>query len=123
MGRVPTVKKSVEQRRAEILDVTCEVVVERGFGSTRIADVAERLGVSTGLIHYHFATKDVLLTEMLRTEAERDIAKARRMATGHHDGGHDRPAGGHCHGDAARRRPRIRADRPVGTGATPRRVG
>ena len=47
-----------------------------------VADVAAATRVSGGLIHYHFATKDVLLTEMLRHEAERDIAKARRLATG-----------------------------------------
>jgi AcrR family transcriptional regulator len=69
------VKKRVEQRRTEILDVTCEVVVERGFGSTRVADVAARLGVSTGLIHYHFDSKDQLLAEAFRHAAERDLAR------------------------------------------------
>jgi len=57
-------------------------VLERGLSNTRVADVAAATQVSGGLIHYHFATKDVLLTEMLRHEAERDIAKARRLATG-----------------------------------------
>jgi AcrR family transcriptional regulator len=72
---VPPVKKSVEQRRAEILDVTCAVVVERGFGNTRIADVAERLGVSTGLIHYHFDSKDQLLAEAFQHAAARDLSR------------------------------------------------
>ena len=72
----------VEQRRAELLEAARQVVLERGLSNTRVADVAAATQVSGGLIHYHFATKDVLLTEMLRTEAERDIAKTRRMATG-----------------------------------------
>lgn len=74
--------EQVQQRRAELLAAARQVVLERGLSNTRVADVAEATNVSGGLIHYHFATKDILLTEMLRTEAEADIAKARRMAGG-----------------------------------------
>ena len=77
-----TRQAQVEQRRAELLEAARTVVLERGLSNTRVADVAAATQVSGGLIHYHFATKDVLLTEMLRHEAERDIAKARRLATG-----------------------------------------
>ncbi len=75
-------QEQVEQRRAELLEAAKQVVLERGLSHTRVADVAAATQVSGGLIHYHFATKDVLLTEMLRHEAESDIAKARRLATG-----------------------------------------
>ena len=78
-------QEQVEQRRAELLEAARQVVLERGLSHTRVADVAAATKVSGGLIHYHFATKDVLLTEMLRHEAERDIAKARRLATGSGD--------------------------------------
>jgi AcrR family transcriptional regulator len=77
-----TRQAQVEARRAELLEAARQVVLERGLSNTRVADVAAETQVSGGLIHYHFATKDVLLTEMLRSEAERDIAKARRLATG-----------------------------------------
>ena len=75
-------QEQVEQRRTELLEAARQVVLKRGLSHTRVADVAAATRVSGGLIHYHFATKDVLLTEMLRSEAERDIAKARRLATG-----------------------------------------
>jgi AcrR family transcriptional regulator len=68
-------KRTVEQRRNEILEATCRVVVQRGFGATRIADVAAALGVSTGLIHYHFESKDHLFAEALRYAAEGDLAQ------------------------------------------------
>jgi AcrR family transcriptional regulator len=68
-------RPSVEERRNEILEVTCQVVIERGFGATRIADVADRLGVSTGLIHYHFESKDQLLADAFRWAAEADLAR------------------------------------------------
>jgi AcrR family transcriptional regulator len=70
-------KASVEERRNEILETTCLVVIERGFAATRIADVAARLGVSTGLIHYHFESKDQLLAEAFEYAAATDLARLR----------------------------------------------
>jgi AcrR family transcriptional regulator len=66
---------SVEQRRVEILEATRGVVLEKGFGGTRIKDVSDALGVSTGLVHYHFASKDELLAETMRYAADADIRR------------------------------------------------
>ena len=75
-GIVRAVKKpTVAERRAEILEVTCEVVIERGFAATRIADVAKRLGVSSSLIHYHFDSKEQLLAEAFAHYARKDVAE------------------------------------------------
>ena len=71
-------KKPVAERRTEILDVTCEVVTERGFAATRVQDVAKRLDVSTGLIHYHFDNKDALLSAAFQLAAERDLERLER---------------------------------------------
>jgi AcrR family transcriptional regulator len=71
----PRVKKDTVERRTEILETTRRIVVERGFGTTRIADVADALGVSTGLIHYHFDSKDQLLAEAFRFAAAEDLAR------------------------------------------------
>lgn len=68
-------KKPVEERRTQILETTCEVVIERGFGNTRIADVAARLHVSTGLIHYYFDSKDQLLAEAFQFAAALDLTR------------------------------------------------
>ncbi|HEY1280646.1 MAG TPA: TetR family transcriptional regulator C-terminal domain-containing protein [Acidimicrobiales bacterium] len=68
-------RPSVEERRNEILEVTCQVLIERGFGATRVVDVADRLGISTGLIHYHFESKDQLLAEAFQWAAEADLAR------------------------------------------------
>jgi AcrR family transcriptional regulator len=81
---------TVEQRRAEILEATRRVVLERGFGHTRIADVAAELGVSTGLIHYHFASKDELLAETLRDTAAADIRRLEESVAGHGGGAIER---------------------------------
>ena len=68
-------KQSVEERREEILETTCQVVIERGFAATRIADVAKRLNVSTSLIHYHYDSKEQLLAEAFSFYARKDLAE------------------------------------------------
>lgn len=68
-------KQSVEERRNEILEVTCQVVIERGFAGTRISDVAKRLDVSSSLIHYHFDSKESLLAEAFAHYAQNDLAE------------------------------------------------
>ncbi|CAB4888416.1 unannotated protein [freshwater metagenome] len=68
-------KQTVTERRKEILETTCEVVIERGFAATRIADVAKRLSVSTSLIHYHYDSKEQLLAEAFSHYARKDLAE------------------------------------------------
>ncbi len=55
-----------DDRREQILRSALDVISERGFPDTRIADVAERVGVSPALVIYYFKTKDQLLTEAMR---------------------------------------------------------
>jgi AcrR family transcriptional regulator len=71
-------KYAVEARRVEILEATCEVVIERGFAGTRIADVAKRLNVSNSLIHYHFDSKDALLASAFEYYARKDLSEMER---------------------------------------------
>jgi AcrR family transcriptional regulator len=53
-------------RRLEMLRAAAEVMSERGFAETRIADVAARAGASSPLVIYYFGTKDRLLLDALR---------------------------------------------------------
>ena len=48
-----------------MLRAALEVIVERGYADTRIADVAERTGTSPALVIYYFKTRDQLLTEAI----------------------------------------------------------
>ncbi len=56
----------LDPRRTQILRAALEVIAERGYSETRIADVAERVGVSPALVMYYFKTKDRLLAEAIR---------------------------------------------------------
>ena len=53
-------------RRDQMLAAAATLIAERGFGDTRIADVAERVGASPALVIYYFGTREKLLIEALR---------------------------------------------------------
>ena len=72
---------TADQRREQMLRAALEVIAERGYPESRIADVAERAGTSPALVIYYFKTKDQLLTEALRyAEDTWYEAGTRRMA-------------------------------------------
>ena len=62
--------------RERILDVACELISSQGMDDVRVARIARAAGVSTALVHYHFATREALLGEALR----HSYARAGRVA-------------------------------------------
>ncbi len=68
-----------EARRIEMLRAAAELICERGFGETRIADVAKRAGVSSALVIYYFGTRDRLLVDALRYSEESFYEAAEKM--------------------------------------------
>jgi AcrR family transcriptional regulator len=72
-------------RRDSIVEAACATVVELGIADLTIADVAQRAGVSSGLVHYHFRTKRQLLAAACERLAARR-AEARDRALGAADG-------------------------------------
>lgn len=52
-----------EERRAQILDATRRVITRRGLSLLRIADVADEAGLSPGIVHYYFSTKEELIRD------------------------------------------------------------
>ena len=46
---------------ARIVEATIDQLVAEGIGTFNLQDVARRAGVSKGLIHYHFASREALL--------------------------------------------------------------
>ncbi len=66
-------RKGVLVRREEIIDAMVEQISQRGIAATRVADVAAAMGVSTGLIFYHFDTKEALLAEAFPRAMQHDV--------------------------------------------------
>src|SRR5258706_9120839 len=55
------------QRRAAILQAALDEFSTRGFAATRLDDVAQRAGVAKGTIYLHFADKESLFQELIRS--------------------------------------------------------
>src|SRR5215467_15025855 len=53
-GDGPDTSVTADQRRAQMMAAALQVISERGFADTRIADVAERAGTSPALVIYYF---------------------------------------------------------------------
>src|SRR5581483_272034 len=64
-------------RRAQIAGAAIDTVAEVGYAGASFARIAERLGISRGLISYHFAGKDDLIRQVVHEAAEQAIAYIR----------------------------------------------
>ncbi len=62
---MPGTRASEEERRAQILRAAYEIVGRRGLDGLTIRIVAERAGLSTGLVLFHFQSKENLLLALL----------------------------------------------------------
>jgi AcrR family transcriptional regulator len=64
-------------RRAQIVAAAIDTIAETGYAGASFARIAERLGISRGLISYHFAGKDDLIKQVVRDVVEKGIAYMR----------------------------------------------
>ncbi|MHB8448477.1 MAG: TetR/AcrR family transcriptional regulator [Rudaea sp.] len=73
--------KALRSRRtqARILDAAEELFSHHGIYGVSIRDIADRAGVDTALLHYHFANKDGIYEAVLLRRAG-EINEARRRA-------------------------------------------
>ncbi|WP_435105240.1 TetR/AcrR family transcriptional regulator [Arhodomonas sp. AD133] len=70
------------QTRERIVDAAEALVAEGGYGATGMPAIAERAGISTGLIYRYFKSKSELFDEVFKRAAQREIdACARAAAT------------------------------------------
>jgi AcrR family transcriptional regulator len=52
-------------RRAQIVEAAIETVADVGYANASLSRIAVRLGISKGVISYHFAGKDDLIAEIV----------------------------------------------------------
>lgn len=65
-----TRKEQKERRRQEILFAGLELFVTKGYAATKIADIAKKVGMSTGLLFHYFESKEKLYEELVRMGLE-----------------------------------------------------
>lgn len=63
-----------EARRKQIIESTILTLSRRGFINTSLADIADEIGVTKGVISYHFDGKDDLINATLETIIETQVS-------------------------------------------------
>ena len=66
-----------QARRTQLIDCAVEVLVAHGYAGTTLSRVAERAGVSKGVVLYHFASKAELLEATVNEVYDRGIRHAK----------------------------------------------
>ena len=66
-----------EARRKQIIDATLQTIAEQGYTQTSFAEIAKSLGITKGLIAYHFNGKHDLITSAVYTILNRQGAYIR----------------------------------------------
>jgi AcrR family transcriptional regulator len=82
MGRPRLFDDDTERRM--VMDAAVRVMARNGYAAMSVADILTEAGVSTSSFYRHFASKEVLLSELVRREAEsarRYVQRAIEKAT------------------------------------------
>ena len=80
--RRPSRVSPESDRREHLLAAAVDVLVRDGIAGLRIRDVAVAAGVSTGVVHYYFGTKDEILVEALRWAARVPVQRLGNLRKG-----------------------------------------
>ncbi|MDV5825428.1 TetR/AcrR family transcriptional regulator [Sphingobium naphthae] len=70
-----------EARPSEIVEAALELFAERGFGATRMEDVARRAGVAKGTLFVYFPTKQDLFRAVARTITAGNLERLQAIAS------------------------------------------
>lgn len=54
-----------KEKEHAIFDAACRVIREKGFHQARISDIAQKAGISYGLVYHYFGSKDNLYDAIL----------------------------------------------------------
>jgi AcrR family transcriptional regulator len=74
-------KKTSNETKVGILAAAYSVLSQRGIEQTTIKEVARVAGVAPGLVHYYFASKNLLLQEVLQVAGQRYVTLIEQMLT------------------------------------------
>jgi AcrR family transcriptional regulator len=71
----PQTRELSGEKASRIVEAMRSSVARRGISGSTFEHVAREAGVSRGLLHYYFGTKEALLVEVVRRDSEHRIAR------------------------------------------------
>jgi len=63
--------KDPEIRRAEIMDASMLLFMEKGYANTTTQDIVDKVNISRGLLYYHFKNKEDILYYLVERYSEK----------------------------------------------------
>src|SRR5207244_12442063 len=69
------------ERRDQLMECGARLFAERGYHPTSVADIVAALGVGKGVFYWYFASKEELLTELLKS-SNHELRKRQQQAIG-----------------------------------------
>jgi AcrR family transcriptional regulator len=75
MEALGTTRELSSEKASRIVEAMRSSVARRGIAGSTFEHVAREAGVSRGLLHYYFGTKERLLVEVVRRDTEHRIAR------------------------------------------------
>jgi len=71
--------KKSEISIAHIVEATMRVLARQGYARTSLMDIANEVGMSKGAVHYHFPTKEALITQVLQHAVDAVAERTRKV--------------------------------------------
>jgi TetR/AcrR family transcriptional regulator, cholesterol catabolism regulator len=74
-GGTTRVRSKSIRKRQRILDAAAKALADQGYSGTNLSDIAREVGIHTGSLYYHFASREDLVIQVLLTALERMSAQ------------------------------------------------
>jgi AcrR family transcriptional regulator len=62
------------ERRIQILDISAKLFATKGYTVTTVRDIADQAGILSGSLYHHFASKEIILSEILHEFLDRLVS-------------------------------------------------
>lgn len=72
--------KNGEERKHEILDISKELFIEKGYENTSIVNILEKVGIAKGTLYYYFTSKEEILDAIIDRISEKIFYKAQEIS-------------------------------------------
>lgn len=79
LQHVSTVRMNADERRNQLLDILCDVVLSEGFAAVSIDRIAREANIARTVIYSHFGNLDGMLDSLVDRTADRALAQVRSV--------------------------------------------
>ncbi|MBL8027196.1 MAG: TetR family transcriptional regulator [Fibrobacteres bacterium] len=69
-------KEQADESKRAILDAAYSVFLEKGYTATKVEDIAHKIGMTRGVIYWHFKNKTDLFFSLINKEFDNAISKS-----------------------------------------------